>query len=420
MQSFIIKGPTKLEGEISASGSKNAALPIIAASIIARGVTTLKNIPDIRDIRNLISIIEKLGAKTHFENNVLTIDTISIKAYKPDRKLVKHLRASIVLMGSLLSRFGKVEMPTPGGCFIGPRPIDVHLAGFEALGAKISQEKDMYFLKAPRLTGNQFTFGKISVTATENILQTAVLASGKTDLRLAAIEPHVTDFCNFLVKMGAKIDGIGTHFLRVEGVGELHSVEHEIIPDQIEAGTFAIAGAIGKGELTVNNFVAEHHDMLLNKFSEMGVNFTLGKNKITLKQNGSLKPTNIKTEVYPGLPTDLQAPFSILLSQAEGTSEIFETIYEGRLNYLHELNKMGASTTVSNPHQATITGPTPLHGTHISGLDLRAGATLIIASIIAEGTSEINGAEVIDRGYENIVEKLTSIGAKIERKEEEY
>ncbi|PIZ01003.1 UDP-N-acetylglucosamine 1-carboxyvinyltransferase [bacterium (Candidatus Howlettbacteria) CG_4_10_14_0_8_um_filter_40_9] len=420
MQSFIIKGPTKLEGEISASGSKNAALPIIAASILASGITTLKNIPDIVDIQNLLKILEGLGAKTNFENNVLTIDTKDIKSYIPDKKLVKNLRASVLLMGSILARFGKVEIPTPGGCFIGPRPIDVHLAGFEALGATITQEKDMYFLEASKLTGNKFTFGKISVTATENILQTAVLSEGESELRLTAIEPHVTDFCNFLVKMGAKIDGIGTHFLKVKGVKELHSVEHEIIPDQIEAGTFAIAGAVGKGELIVNNFIAEHHDMLLNKFSEMGVNFTLGKNNITLKQNRALKPINIQTEVYPGLPTDLQAPFSILLTQAEGTSNIFETIFEGRLNYLHELNKMGASAIVSNPHQARIIGPTPLHGTHISGLDLRAGATLIIASIIAEGTSEINGAEVIDRGYEDIVGKLTNIGANIERKEEEY
>lgn len=421
MQSFIIKGPTKLKGTISASGSKNAALPIIAASILASGITTLKNVPDIVDIRNLLKILEGLGAKYTFENNIVKIDTTNISSYKPDPLLVKHLRASIVLMGSLLARFGKVEIPTPGGCFIGPRPIDVHLAGFEALGATIKINGDEYSLEAQHLKGCRFTLREMSVTATENILQAAVLAEGETELRLTATEPHVTDFCNFLVKMGAKIEGIGTNFLIIVGVKELKSVEYEIIPDQIEAGTFAILGAVGNGELTVKNFVSEHHDILLNEFSEMGVNFTLGKDQITVKQSGRLKPVNIKTQVYPGFPTDLQAPFSILLTQADGKSEIFETLFEGRLNYLHELNKMGASTVISNPHQAKITGPTtPLHGTHISGLDLRAGATLIIASMIAEGTSEINGAEVIDRGYENIVEKLTSIGAKIERKEEEY
>lgn len=421
MQSFIIKGPTKLKGTISASGSKNAALPIIAASILASGVTTLKNVPNIVDIQNLLKILKGLGARTNFENNVLTIDTKDINSYIPDKKLVKNLRASVLLMGSILARFGKVEIPTPGGCFIGPRPIDVHLAGFEALGAMIEINGDEYSLEASHLKGCRFTLREMSVTATENILQAAVLAEGETELRLTATEPHVTDFCNFLVKMGAKIEGIGTNFLIIVGVKELKSVEYEIIPDQIEAGTFAILGAVGNGELTVKNFVSEHHDILLNKFSEMGVNFTLGKDQITVKQSGGLKPVNIKTQVYPGFPTDLQAPFSILLTQADGKSEIFETLFEGRLNYLHELNKMGASTVISNPHQAKITGSTtPLHGTHISGLDLRAGATLIIASMIAEGTSEINGAEVIDRGYENIVEKLTAIGAKIERKEEEY
>lgn len=420
MQSFIIHGPTPLEGEIKASGSKNAALPIIAASILAKGTTTLKNVPDIKDIRNLISILECLGAKTKFENNVLTVDTKSINDYKPDRKLVKNLRASVVLMGSLLARFGKVETAMPGGCFIGSRPINIHLAGFEALGAKITQKDDVYSLDSTKLKGTNITLGIISVTATENIIEAAVLAEGKTEIRLAAIEPHVTDFCKFLKKMGAKIEGIGTHFLKITGVKELKAVEYEIIPDAIEAGTFAIAGVAGRKELTVSNFISEHHDALLNKFYEMGVNFELGENKITVKQSGTLKPTKIKTEVYPGFPTDLQAPFSILLTQAEGISEIFETIFEGRLNYLHELNKMGASAVISNPHQATITGPTPLYGTQISSLDLRAGATLIIASIVAQGVSEINGAEVIDRGYENIVEKLKSAGANIERREEEY
>src|SRR3989304_274724 len=213
MQSFIIKGPSKLEGEIRASGSKNAALPIIAASILAKGKTTLKNVPDIKDIRNLIEILKGLGAKTHFENNVLTIDAKNINNYKPDYKLVKNLRASIVLMGSLLARFGKVEIPTPGGCFIGSRPINIHLDGFRALGAKITQKDDIYFLEAPKLRGTKITLGITSVTATENILEAAVLAGGETEIRLAAIEPHVTDFCNFLRKMGAEIEGIGMHYL---------------------------------------------------------------------------------------------------------------------------------------------------------------------------------------------------------------
>lgn len=420
MQSFIIKGPNKLEGVIKASGSKNAALPIITASILANGTTTLRNVPDIKDIRNLILIIENLGAKINFENNILTIDAKCVNDFRPDKKLVKNLRASVLLMGSLLARFGQVKIATPGGCFIGARPIDIHLTGFQALGAEITRKGDEYVLTAKKLKGTNIRPNLISVTATENLLQAAVLAEGETEIRLAAIEPHVVDLCNFLVKMGARIEGIGTHFLKIEGVKELKAVEYEIISDQIEAGTFAIAGVVGRGELTVENFISEHNDSLLSKFDEMGVNFSAEDNKLHIKKSSNLKPVNIKTEVYPSFPTDLQAPFSILLTQAEGTSEIFETIFEGRLNYLHELSKMGASATVRNPHQASILGPTPLYGTHITSLDLRAGATLIIASIIAEGISVIDGAEIIDRGYEKIVEKFKGVGANIERKNQDY
>jgi len=416
MTTFIINGPIKLEGEITASGSKNAALPIIAATVLAKGKTILTNVPDIKDIRNLLAILEGIGSKVNFEDNTLEIDNSDLKSSEPNPKLVKNLRASIVLMGSLLARFGKVKLPQPGGCLIGARPIDVHLEGLKSLGAKVNYDNEVYSLEAEKLRGTEIRFSQISVTGTENVLEAAVLAEGTTKLRLCAIEPHVVDFCNFLNKMGAKISGIGTHFLEVEGVKELHPVEYDIIPDQIEAATFAIAGIVSRGNLKVNNFIPELNDIVLEKFKEMGVNFTLDEKSITIKTSSSLKPLKIKTEVYPGFPTDLQAPFSILLTQAEGTSEIFETIFEGRLSYLHELSKMGASAIIHNPHQAMITGPTPLYGTHISSLDLRAGATLIIASLIAQGTSEINGADVIDRGYEKIVEKLNAVGANIKRK----
>lgn len=417
MQSLIIKGPTKLQGIIKASGAKNAALPIISAALLADGKTVLRNIPDIRDIKNLIKIIEGLGVKTNFSDNILEIDTTGLKSYKPDRKLVKNLRASVILMGSLLARFKRVEIAQPGGCFIGARPIDVHLVGFKRLGAEIKQVEDIYHITANKLRGTEVV-AKLSVTGTENIIQLAVFSEGETTIKLAAIEPHVVDFTNFLKKMGAKIEGVGTHTLKITGVKKLTPIEYEIIPDAIEAGTFAIAGISSRGELAVENFIASENDMLLEKFKEIGANFILEKNRLIVKPSGRLKPTKIKTEVYPGFPTDLQAPFSILMTQAEGRSEIFETIFEGRLNYLHELSKMGASATVVNPHQATISGPTPLYGSHISGLDLRAGATLIMASVIATGNSEINGAEVIDRGYEDIVGKLTSVGAKIERRDE--
>jgi len=297
MQSFIIKGPAKLEGEVKVSGSKNAALPMITALLLADGKSTLKNVPDIKDIRNLIEIVRGLGCKVAFEDNTLTIDTTGLKSYKPNPKLVRNLRASIVLMGSLLARFGKVEMPKPGGCFIGSRPIDVHLKALKQLGAKVIQEEEIYRIECPKLIGNKITLGIISVTGTENILEAAVLADGETEIRLAAIEPHVVDFCSLLKEMGAKIEGIGTHNLRIKGVEKLNPVEYTVIPDQIEAGTFAIAGIASRGQLTVHDFLPEHHESFLNKLDEMGASYKLEDNRFITKASKSLRAANVKTEI---------------------------------------------------------------------------------------------------------------------------
>jgi len=417
MSKFIIQGPCSLHGEISVSGSKNAALPIIAATILAKGKFRISNVPMITDIQNMLLILKSIGAEYTFSNNVLLLDNTNLKDLEPDSKIVKNIRASILLIGPLLSRFGKVKIAQPGGCFIGSRPVKTHFDALKKLGSKIIENEESYEIICTELVGDEITLNEISVTATENVLMAAVLASGNSRINLAACEPHIEDFCNFLVKMGAQITGIGTHTLSIEGVKNLNAIEYTIIPDQIEAGTFAIAAAASRGELTISGFVAKHHFILLKLFDEANVRYEiLNNNRIKVKPVKSILPINkIRTDIYPNFASDLQAPMGILMTQAEGTSLIFETMFEGRLNYLNELNKMGADCVIKNSHEATITGPTPLFGSVIESLDLRAGATLLIAAFIAEGESTIENAQIIDRGYENIDIRLNNIGAKIRR-----
>jgi UDP-N-acetylglucosamine 1-carboxyvinyltransferase len=416
MEKLIINGPCSLKGEIKVSGSKNAALPIIAATVLAKGKYRITNVPMITDIEHLLAILEGIGAKTKLVDNVCEIDTTNISSYEPDAKMVRHIRASILLLGPLLARFNEVKIALPGGCFIGARPVDTHLETLVALGAEIVSSNGCYHLKSNGLTGAELTIREFSVTGTENALMATVLSKGKSELKIAAAEPHVVDLCNFLNKMGAKISGIGTHNLYVEGVDTLHTCDYDLIPDQIEAGTFAIAAAASRGELIIDGFVFNHHESLIEKFKEMRVHFEkLSDTKIKILPTLSFQPIKLRTNIYPGFPTDLQAPMGVLLTQASGSSSIHETIFEGRLNYLNELNKMGADCVIKGSHEATITGPTPLFGTTIASLDLRAGATLLIASFIAQGESVIEGAEIIDRGYEKIDERLNAIGANIRR-----
>jgi len=415
MEKFIISGPCQLKGDITVSGSKNAALPIIAATLLASGKYEISNVPMITDIFHLLSIMEDLGAKTSLLDHVCTIDSTNVNSFEPDPKKVKHIRASILLLGPLLTRFNEVKVALPGGCFIGARPMNTTLSGFEALGATV-HENDIYHLSSKGLVGTKIILNEPSVTGTENLVMAAVLAKGTTDIRLAAAEPHVVDLCNFLCKMGAKISGIGTPNLTIEGVTTLTPTNHRLIFDQIEAGTFALATAVSRGTVTIHGFQIDHQDILINRMREAGVNFEI-IDDITIKvlPKTHFKSLKIRTGFYPNFPTDLQAPFGILMTQAEGTSEIYETIFEGRLNYLNELNKMGADCVIKNAHEATVTGPTPLFGTTIKSFDLRAGATLLIASFIAQGESVIEDAEIIDRGYEDIDGRLNAIGAKIRR-----
>jgi UDP-N-acetylglucosamine 1-carboxyvinyltransferase len=415
MEQFVIQGPTKLQGKVTISGSKNAALPIIAATALIKGKVTLKNIPNIKDVTALADLLCQLGAFCEYKDNTLTIDATTLKSVDPDPKLIRNLRASILLISPLLVRNKKISLPHPGGCLIGARPIDVHLVALTKMGAEVAESSSEYTLSADSLKGAEVT-ADFSVTGTENIVMGAVLAKGETKVNLAAAEPHVADLCNFLNKAGAKISGIGTHELLITGVKELSPVDHEVIFDQIEAGTFAIAAAASKGEVTIEGFVAEHNKSLLSKFEKSNVNFEI-LNETTLKvfPSTNLKPFKVRTEIYPGFPTDLQAPMAVLATQADGTSEIYETIFEGRLGYINELSKMGASCVIRDAHQASITGPTPLFGTRITSFDLRAGATLIIAAILAKGESRLDQIEIVDRGYENLEQKLTDLGANIKR-----
>jgi len=417
MEKFKIIGGTHLRGKVTVSGSKNAVLPIIAATIIHPAVYKLSNVPEIDDVKIMLKIMRKMGAEIKkVRKNVFEINTKKISSYEPDYKLVRNIRASVLFIGPLLARFGKVKIAQPGGCFIGSRPLTTHFTAFEKLGVSIEEEGGYYILSAKRMkTNKKVVLGEISVTATENILMAASKINF-TKIRLAASEPHVEDLCNFLIKIGVTIEGINTHNLKVYGNRNFKSyIEHRIIPDQIEAGTLAIAAAVSRGNVEINDFISDHNDILLNKFEEIGINFEARDKKLFIKPSTVLKAVNIRTDIYPGFPTDLQAPMVVLLTQAEGTSEINETMFESRFGYMQELKKMGADVVISGVHHALVTGSVPLYGTKISSFDLRAGATLIIASLIAEGESEIDNIYLIDRGYENIEKKLNSLGAKIER-----
>ncbi|RLC37827.1 UDP-N-acetylglucosamine 1-carboxyvinyltransferase [candidate division Kazan bacterium] len=418
---FIIEGGQTLRGEVQISGSKNAALPILASTLLTTEPVTISNIPAIQDVKVLGEIIESLGGKVEWLSDTqVRVDNSGVDGREPDYKKIKKLRASILILGPLLARLGRVRTSQPGGCYIGPRPIDVHLDGLKALGAIITPDGEFYDIRADDgLVGTKIVLNEMSVTGTSNILMAAVLAKGKTEIRLAAAEPENNNLAESLVKMGAKISGIGTHTLTIEGVDNLHSAKLEIIPDRLEAGTFAIAAALTHGEVTIKGYVRDHLDLFTNKLLETGVRMNfISDDTVQILKTSGLRAVDIKTQTYPGFPTDLQAPFGTLLTQAVGTSKIYETMYDGRLNYFKELAKMGATANILDPHRAVVSGPTVLYGKEIESLDIRAGATLILAALAANGKSIIDKVELIDRGYVQIEKKLQKLGAKIERVEE--
>lgn len=420
MQKFIINGGKRLEGTIDVRGSKNAATPILSACLLTQEECIIDNIPVISDVLKMIEILQSMGVEVEWlgEHKIRVKAGSNVDPDKMDFSIVGHMRSSILLLGSLLARFKKFKIRQPGGCIIGSRPVGVHFDALEALGATITQDKAFYNFKANKLIGKTIVLREFSVTATENLMMAAALAEGTTTIKIAAIEPHVQDLARFLIKMGARIKGLGVHTIEIKGVEKLHGAKHKIISDPIEAGTFAILAAATKGKVRINNVNLHELDLVLEKLKEMGVRLETEENRLIVLPSIKLNSVKkIEARTYPGVPTDLQAPFGVLATQADGTTLIHDTMYEGRMGYINELNKMGANAIICDPHRALITGPTPLYGQDITSFDLRAGATLIIAALLAEGQSTINKIEQIDRGYEKIEERLKDIGADIERME---
>lgn len=415
MDKLVINGGKRIFGQVEISGAKNAAVAILPVAIIAsKGKSIIENIPDIEDVNCIERILESLGCKIKREKNSVSIDSKNIISMDANSEDVKAMRASYYLIGALLARFKKAKVDLPGGCPIGSRPIDQHVKGFEALGATVIIENNAVNIHADRLVGTSIYFDVVSVGATINIMTAATLAEGTTILENCAKEPHVVDVANFLNSMGANIKGTGTDVIRIIGVKELTGCNYSVIPDQIEAGTFMIAAAACGGEVTINNVIPKHLESISAKLIEMGAEVHEGGDSVTVKSQGRLKAVNIKTLPYPGFPTDVQQPMNALLCISEGRSIINESIYESRFKQVDELRKMGANIKVDGT-VATVDGVDKLTGAVVVASDLRAGAALVIAGLIAEGTTEILGIEHIDRGYPNIEEKFRSIGADIRR-----
>lgn len=419
MSKFVVQGGIPLSGTVEVGGSKNATLPILAATLLSDQKTTLHNVPNISDVHKFLEILNSLGCTTSFEDGTVTVESASIQAGQIDDHLVKHMRASILLAGPLLARFGKLELAFPGGCVLGKRSISAHVKALEALGAEVEAKENSVFFHTDGLHAADFIMSEASVTATENAIMAAVAAPGISTIRWAAMEPHVQDLCHMLVSMGAHIEGIGTHTLTIHGGKSLSGTEYAVTPDYLEAGTMVLAAVLTNGEITVKNCPVDHLDSFWQKLEEVGASFTLSKDEVHVHQHSGLHAVEkLQTSVFPGFPTDLQAPFAVLLTQCEGESHVHETLFDGRLGYLDELQKMGASTQVLNPHQAVIHGATPLKGASIVSYDIRAGAAMVLAALVASGETAIHDINYIDRGYADLEHKLQALGAKIERKQD--
>ncbi|PCI25042.1 UDP-N-acetylglucosamine 1-carboxyvinyltransferase [Candidatus Peregrinibacteria bacterium] len=415
MQKFIIEGGHALSGTVEIGGSKNAALPIIGACLLSAEKSVLTNVPDISDIYTLLEILQYLNVQSDFTNGTLTLDPSHMENKAIPHELVSKMRGSIILLAPILTRFGEVKLSFPGGCVLGKRPIDSHLHAFESLGAQTSTENDEIYIKCAALTGTDFTMSEMSVTATENAIMAACLASGTSQINLCAAEPHIQDLCYALNEAGAKIEGIGTHNLIIKGVHSLRGLRHAITSDYLEIGTYAIAAAVTGGHIIIKNTNKAHLESFWQKFEEVGIPVEHRENEVEIFPAQSLNAANIRTAVYPSFATDLHPQFSVLLTQAEGTSLVFETLFEGKMNYIFELEKMGAKVKLINNHKAKISGKSQLKGCPVASLDIRAGAAMVLAGLAASGVTEISNINYIDRGYNQLVEKLQSLGAHIQR-----
>ena len=416
LDKLVINGQKPLNGEVYISGAKNAAVAVIPAALLVEGTCRIENIPDIKDVKIITDLLVKLGAKLkHEDNNSITIDAMEVNSYKAEYEMVKSMRASYYLLGALLGRFKNAEVALPGGCDFGFRPMDQHIKGFEALGAKVTIEHGVVKVRAEKLVGTQIYLDVVSVGATINLMLAAVRAEGITTIENAAKEPHVVDVANFLNAMGANVKGAGTDVIKIKGVESLRGGgTYSIIPDQIEAGTFMIAAAATGGDVTVKNLIPKHMESLTAKLMEMNVKIVEGEDWIRVIGTDKITKVNIKTLPYPGFPTDLHPPIAVLLCLAEGTSTITEGVWDLRFQYIDELKRMGANIKVEG-RIAVIEGVPELSGAPINATDLRAGAAMVIAALVARGTSEIHNVKYIDRGYENIEEKFRNLGADIRR-----
>lgn len=421
MPKFIINGPAELKGEISVKGAKNAALKIIPAAILSTETITITNIPQIEDVKQALALLEDLGAKIDYPHpDTAIIDPSGIKKTELNPAFANKFRASVMFVAPLLARFGEVKFPHPGGCVIGAgkRDIDFFLDGFAAFGATVEIKEDYYHIKAKSgLKGGEFFFYKlISVTTTEAMIMAAILAHGQTILKNCAMEPEIKALADYLNSCGAKISGAGTPTIIIEGVAKISGGNFKVMPDRIETGSFAILAAATRSEILIKNCVPEHIRVLLEIFKHrLGVPFEEGADWIRIKPAKKIMAASIKTHEYPGFPTDLQSPYTVLMTQAEGSSLIHETIYDRRLLYADLLSQMGADIIMCDPHRVVVNGPACLRGRKITSPDLRAGIALIIAALVAEGRTEIDNIYQIERGYENIAERLSSIGANIQK-----
>ena len=417
MEKLLVKGGNRLVGTVKTSGAKNAVLPIIAASILGESPSRLDEIPQLEDVKTICGVLEHLGVKVDSsEPHVLKMDTSAITSYEAPYNLVRTMRASFVVLGPLLARMGHARISQPGGCAIGSRPIDLHLKGFEALGATITQDHGFIEASAPNgLKGADIYLDFPSVGATENIMMAACLAEGVTTLENPAEEPEIVDLANYLNQMGGRVRGAGTDVIRIEGVRHMHGSDHTVIPDRIEAGTYMIAAAMTHGDIIIENVLAEHQKSLLAKLREAGVLIEEDVDRIHVSCPGPLKAINVKTMPYPGFPTDMQPQIMAMMAISEGRSTLIETVFENRFMHVVEMNRMGANITTTGARGALIEGPSRLTGCEVNATDLRAGAAMILSGLVAEGTTTIGRLHHIDRGYEAIVAKLQTLGADIQR-----
>jgi len=415
LDKYIITGGKKLKGTVSVSGAKNASLALMPASLLASGVSTFYSTPELNDVYTMMKLLNQLGVESSFQNHVMKLDCSNITSFEAPYEHVKKMRASVYVLGPLLSRFGYAKVSLPGGCAWGPRPINLHLEGLKKLGAEIELDAGYIIARAERLQGARINFDVSSVGATGNIMMAAVLAKGTTVINNAAMEPEITNLAEYLKKMGAKIDGIGTSVITIDGVDELNAAEMNTIPDRIEAGTLLIAGAITKSELTLQNISPNLLDAVLFKLEDSGCKIIISENQITINaENLDIKPSDVSTSIFPGFPTDMQAQWTAYMSIANGTSTVTDSIYIDRFKHVPELVRLGADIIV-NENSAVIKGVQNLNGAKVMSTDLRASASLVLAGLAANGTTEVLRIYHLDRGYQKIEEKLIKLGADIQR-----